>query len=124
MTGALDRLRGTAKRLTDKFGKSVTIVRETSTFNTSTGEETTTTTETTTNATPPADYTTARIQDTLIQQGDTVIQVPAKGLDLGDPAEPQQSDLVKIDDATWNIVQIGKVYSGELVAAFVLHLRR
>lgn len=124
MTGALDRLRTTAKSLIDKFGKQVSLVRESTTYNPATGQTTTTSTSTTVNATPPKDFTAARIDGTLIQQGDTVIQIAAQGLDLGTPDTPQQSDKVTIDSSTWKIVQIGKVYSGEQIALYTLHLRQ
>lgn len=118
MTGALDGLRDTAQRVVNRLGKTVTMGRESTTFDPSTGQTTTTTTETEVVATPPQDFTKARIEGTLIQSGDTVIQIPAADF------TPQADDKVKIDGDWWGIVQLGKVYSGEKIALYVLHLRR
>lgn len=125
MTGRLDKTaRASSKRLIDKLGKALTVVREEQTYDPSTGQTTTTETTVSVNATPPKDYTTARIDGTLIEQGDTVIQIAAKGLDLGTPDAPQDTDKVDIDGNRWGIVQIGRVYSGDQIALYTLHLRK
>lgn len=125
MTGALDtEMRDVAVELIDEFGKAITVIRESQTYDPATGQTVTTSTEVPVNAAPPRDFTLARIDGTLIQQGDTVVQVAAKGLDLGTPDAPQATDKVEIDGTRWGIVQIGKVYSGDLIALYALHLRR
>lgn len=125
MTGALDtEMRALAVELTDELGKAVTLIREETAYDPSSGETTTMTSTASANATPPADFTLSRIDGTLIQQGDTVIDVPAQGLDMGTPDAPQQTDKVRIDGTKWGIVQVGKVYSGEQIALYRLHLRR
>lgn len=125
MTGALDtEMRQVAVDLIDEFGKALTIVREEQSYDPSTGQTITTTVEVSVNASPPRDYSLARIDGTLIQAGDTVVQVAAQGLDLGTPDAPQPTDKVEIDGSRWGIVQIGKVYSGDLIALYTLHLRK
>jgi len=121
MTGALDaEMRDLAVELIDEYGKAITVVRESTSFDPATGETTTTTTDHLVNSAPPEDFAFSRIDGTLIQQGDTVVQVQAKSLTI----TPLDSDKIKIDGDNWNVVQVGKVYSGELVALFVVHLRR
>lgn len=125
MTGALDgRMRSLAQQLAGKYGKQVTLIRTLDSYDPKTGDVTQAQAETITNATPPKDYTISRIDGTLIQQGDTVIQVPAKDLKLGTPAHPTKSDKVNLDGVVWGIVQVGSVYSGEQVAQYTLHLRK
>lgn len=121
-----DRRRQQIKRAIerDSQGRTVTVQRTSESYDPSTGSTTTTTTESTVIGTPPKDFTEARIDGTLIQAGDTVIQIPAAGLDLGTPDEPKSTDDVKLGGLVWGIVQIGEVPSGEKVGAYTLHLRR
>lgn len=106
-------------------GKTVTIERTDSSYDPSTGDTTTTVSNSATVAvTIPNEYQLARIDETLIQAGDTVVQVPAKGLDLGTPDGPKSDDRVLLDGRQWGIVQIGRVWTGEDVGAYTLQLRR
>lgn len=126
MPGELDQdLRDVARDLVDRLGKEVLLQRVFTAPNPGTGGTTNVIEkEVKRTATPPRDFTQARIAGTLIEAGDTVIQVPALGLDMGKPEEPRQGDQVVMDGETWSVVQVGRVYSGHLVVLFTLQLRR
>ena len=117
-----------AAALADWYGKPVTLRRVSETFDPSTGQTTTTTNDVPAQAMPPKDFTTAQLADTLIEAGDTVLDVPALGLDMtstggGGDTAPTTSDKAVFDGTTWTIVQVGEVYGGEDVALFRLQLR-
>lgn len=130
MTGALDAdMQALTSDLAETFGKAVTLVRTVSEYDPSTGGTTSMDYEVDATATQPSDFTTSRIQDTLIQQSDTVVDVPAKGLDMtstgtSGSASPQTSDKIKFDGVTWQLIQVGPVYGGEAVALWRLHARK
>ena len=118
-----------AADLAERFGKDVTIRRTESTFDPATGTTTETHFDIPARAAPPHDFTTDHIQDTLIQQGDTVVDVPAKGLDMtstgaSGSSDPQTADKLILDGATWSLVQVGAVYGGGDVAVWRLHARK
>ena len=118
-----------AADLAERFGKDVTIRRQESEFDPATGTNETVNYDVPARAAPPHDFTTDHIQDTLIQQGDTVVDVPAKGLDMtstgaSGSSDPQPSDQLILDGATWSLVQVGAVYAGGEVAVWRLHARR
>jgi len=104
--------------LAGTFGKTVTVTKVEQSFDPTTGETTTTETDHEVTVTPPKDFTTSPIQDSLISAGDTVIDVPATAL----PFTPDTSDKAKVDGTTYSITQAGRLYGGGEVAAFRLHL--
>lgn len=121
MTGALDaEMRDTAKELADELGKPVTITRETSSFDPSTGDTTTTTTDYNANAAPPEQFNLDKVDGTLVQAGDVILAVPAKGLSIS----PNTSDKAKFDGDTYTIASVRPRYSGEQVALWELQLRK
>lgn len=120
MTGKLDKLGGTVKRLVSEFGKNATLIRPETVYDPNTGQTYTTDTEYSVIVTPPADYTLARIDGTLIEKGDTVVRMAANGLAV----VPSKSDKVKMDGVIWSVFQAGHVYTGEKVGLYVLHLRK
>ena len=118
-----------AADLAERFGKDVTIRRTESEYDPGTGSTVETDYDVPARGGPPHDYTASEIKDTLIQQGDTVVDVPAKGLDMtstgaSGSSDPQPSDKLIMDGATWSLVQVGAVYGGGAVAVWRLHARR
>ena len=113
------RHKNVAAVLARRYGKAVTLRQVSETFNPATGQTTTTTTDFPAQAMPPKDFSTAPLADTLIEAGDTVVDVPALGLGV----VPTTQDKAVFDGTTWTIVQVGKVYGGEDVAVFRLQLR-
>ena len=118
-----------AVQLAEQFGKDVVLRRQVSDFDETTGTNTTTDYDVPARAAPPQDFTTDNIENTLIQQGDMVVDVPAKGLDMtstGAPGsyEPQPSDRLVMDGSTWGIVSVGRAYGGAEVAYFRLQVRK
>jgi hypothetical protein len=118
-----------AADLAERFGKDVTLRRTETEYDPATGSTTTTDYDVPARAAPPQDFTTDYIQDSLIQQGDTVVDVPAEGLDMtstgaSGSSAPQPSDKVVIDGTQWGLVQVGAVYGGGDVAVYRLHARK
>jgi hypothetical protein len=118
-----------AADLAERFGKDVTLRRTESEYDPGTGTTVETDYDVPARAAPPQDFTTDYIQDSLIQQGDTVVDVPAKGLDMtssgaSGSSAPQPSDKVVIDGTEWALVQVGAVYGGGDVAVYRLHARK
>jgi len=122
MTGKLDkRMRATAKRLINDFGKAITIRRTARSYDPSSGTETTTTTDHSTNTAPPESYRLDQIDGTNVHRGDQRLFVAASGLSI-DP-DPQQ-DTVIMDSTTWQVVAVEGLWSGEQVAGWYLQVRR
>lgn len=121
MTGALDKkMRATAERLVDKFGKAITLRRTTSTFDPSTGTTSESTTDHSVNAVIEP-YAERLIDGSLIQVGDMQVTVPAKSLSI----DPDTSkDSVILDSVEWTLVRVEALYSGEQVATWALQVRR
>lgn len=120
MPGALDRLRFTADRLTQRFGKAITITRVESTFDPATGETTETRTDHATVSTPPAEFDVSRIDGTLVKQGDVQLAVPAVDLSI---APGPDTDEISFDGLTYQIVRVSPRYSGEKIAQYILQVR-
>lgn len=121
MTGELDtEMRDLAVELINEFGKTVTLVRTEQHYVESEDEVVGNDTEHEIIVTPPQDFTTSRIDGTLIQSGDTVVDAAVQGA----PVEPRSSDTIRMDGDVWSIVQLGRIASGERYALYRLHLRR
>ena len=121
MTGALDsEILPLAKELADEFGKAVTLVSVSETFDPATGNTTTTETTHLVNAVPPQAFNKSRIDGSLIQAGDTVIGLPAQP--LSDP--PTTEDKLRFDGGTWTVVAVDPIYSGEQVALYNVQVRQ
>ena len=121
MTGALDaEIRPLASNLAREFGKTVTFVQVSSSFDPSTGSNTETTTETSLAAAPPQSFRVENMDNSLIEKGDLVIGLPALDISI----EPTTQDRIKIDGDTWSIIQVAPLFSGELAALYNLQVRR
>lgn len=111
-----------ADNLTNRFGKTVTLRRVTQTTYdplAGTGGADNPASDNTVKVTPPTDFMFKKIDGTLIKEGDQVVSLPA----LNTPFEPDQStDTIVMDGSEWQIRQIGRLWSGELVAMYILHL--
>mgnify|MGYP006445372685 CR=1 FL=1 len=115
--------------LAKQFGKDITLRRTDSTFDPGTGQTTETNFDFLIRAHPPKDFTTDEIADTLIQQGDTVVDVPAASVDMtatgaSGGAAPTTSDKLLMDGFTWTLVDVGRAYGGSDVAIYRLHARK
>ena len=121
MTGALDaQMLPLAAQLADEFGKTVTLVHISESFDPNTG--TTLQTETTemVNAVPPQAFSKGRIDGSLIQEGDTQVGLPAQSV----TTPPTTEDRLKFDDGVWSIVAVDPLYSGEKIALYNLQVRQ
>ena len=128
MTGALDAgFAALATRLTNRYGKPMTLRRvATAVVNPATGKSTATTTNYSVNGSPPAPVRLTRrdfglATEGLIMQGDAEVIIAAAGLTITpDPV----TDRLVIDSVVWKIVAADPLYSGEDVAAWVLVARK
>ena len=114
--------RALADRLTDQFGKTVVLQRQiNSSYDgaTDTGGEPQIPSNHTVKVTPPEGFMFSKIDGTLIGEGDQVVSLPA----LNSPITPNKTtDKIIMDDSTWKIKQVGRLWSGEQVAMYILHL--
>jgi len=116
--------RSLADRLIDKFGKTVVIRRTTRTAYdgaTGTGGDENAPVDYTVKVTPPTEFTLKRIDGTLIEEGDEVVSVAALNLAI---VPDKAIDVVVQDSEIWKMQQVGRLWSGELVATYILHLRK
>jgi len=123
-------LDNTARKLADnlinRFGKTVTLRRVTRTaYNgaTGVGGDNNLPVDYTVKVSPPTDFMFKKIDGTLIKEGDQVVSIAA----LNAPIVPyQETDSVFMDvdgvNEEWKIRQLGRLWSGELVATYILHL--
>lgn len=109
-----------ATQLVDNtFGFDATHRRVTRTYDPATGKNTVSNADTTVKITPPSPYDQRRIDGTLIQLGDQRIMISsASGV------VPQSADLFVIGGATWQVVAIFPIVSGESTAAYEVQLRQ
>ncbi len=114
------RLRATAKRLLDSYGKSMLLRHvDTDAYDTAT-------------ATPVSVVTTyavmgsirepsaIEIDNDLVQAGDRYVTLAAQGLLA---PEPVPGDQLEIDGVRWQVLRVNATYSGEDPALYDLHVR-
>ena len=109
-----------AHNLIAKYGKNVTFTKTTAgTFDPVTGTTIgSTSTDTVVKIAPPAAVDVAEVNGTSIQTGDLKVSVAA--LDY----TPDINQTVTIDGATYDVVSVSPVYSGELVALYDCQVRK
>lgn len=109
-----------ATQLVDNtFGFAVTHRRVTRTYDPATGKNAVSNADTSVTITPPSPYDQRRIDGTLIQLGDQrIIMSSNSGI------TPQSADLFIIGGATWQVVAIFPIVSGEQTAAYEVQLRQ
>jgi len=121
MTGALDsEMIPLAAELADDLGKAVTLVRVSETFDPATGNTTQTETTHLVNAVPPQAFSRTRIDGSLIQEGDTLVALPAQPLSNA----PTTEDKLRFGGETWTVIAVDPIYSGEKVALYNLQVRQ
>lgn len=70
---------------------------------------------------PPSPFSQTAIDGSLVQEGDAMTMVAAR--DIG-AAPVANQDRVEVYGVTWQIVAVRPHYSGDLAAAYELHIRR
>lgn len=108
--------------LIEKYGRLVDFVVPSSTVHNAETGEVTVTPGTTypIKATPPDKYDSRLINGDTVRADDSFILIKGQGL----PFTPTLIMRVEFDSLKWNITHITPIYSGELIAAFQLRLRR
>jgi hypothetical protein len=116
MTGLDARLVPKITKILNKYGKTVSFksipIRA---YNPNTGRTATAgEDESTGKITPPEPWTLAPLPGSMVQQGDmsTYTQYVA-----------EVGHKVVVDEEIWEVVAIGKVYTGDLVGMYLLQLR-
>lgn len=122
MVTALDlTLPATALAVLTEFGKNVTFsVTSGGTNSPSTGAVTGATTTTYTVKAYPYPYEARYVDGDVVQVGDAKLILAASGLAF----TPAPGQSVTIDAAVWRVIAANAIYSGELVAAWELQVRR
>jgi hypothetical protein len=73
---------------------------------------------------PPKQYRLDQIDGSVIQNGDFMIDIPAKDLALPAPNEPsEQTDTIKFNGERFKIMSVTKIYSGASVVLYTLQCR-
>lgn len=120
MTGALDRLRGTAQRLVNTYGKTLTLREFTgNTYDPSTGTNTPSYTDHSVTGVVET-FSERLIDGSSVKVGDLDVLVPDQQLSF----VPSTEDLVTLDGQDWSIVNPRREFSGEQVAFYRLQVRR
>lgn len=119
MPGALDGLAtATAPALINRLGKTATLTRVTKTQNQATGIATETTTTESVIITPPEPFEERRWPSLTVQDVQSVASVAAQEV-----AEPNIGDRLTIDGLVMQVVDKAALYSGNLVALWIMGLR-
>jgi hypothetical protein len=103
----------------DTFGFTATHRRVTRTYDVATGKNTNSNADTSVKITPPAPYEQRRIDGTIIQIGDQRTMISSKA-----GIVPISADLFIIGGATWQVITILPIVSGEQTAAYEIQLRQ
>lgn len=120
MTGQLDGLGSVVRKLIKTFGKTGTITRRAETFSPATGRVTTVETDYACVVTPPEPIEYSRLR-TMTKVGTAVCAVAREGLSI---TPDLTTDVLVLGSSTWQVVAVEPVYSGELVAMFILQLKQ
>lgn len=116
--------RNLADNLTNRFGKTIQLKRTLQNVydpSAGVGGDDQIPNTYTVKVTPPKNFMLKRIDGTLIEEGDEIVSLPA----LNSPVVPdQETDVIIYGGEVWTIKQIGKLYGGELVAMYILHLTK
>lgn len=122
MPTSLDtKIRPKVKEILASYGKDVTVqtlsVRE---YDPTTGDTEESGEEAhVVKASPPWPVDLKYFDETTVEVGDAMIIIAAKDL----PFTPANRQRVTIDSRKWHVVRHVPVYSGEQVAAYMLHIR-
>ena len=112
--------------LVDLYGVPSTYTAKTdSGIDTTTGLPSTTENSQTLTMTPPSAYKIEEVDGSIIQSHDMNTYIAGEAWDLAFPSvQPQIGDEVTINGQEYTVVNPNPVYSGLLVAAYKLQLRR
>lgn len=69
---------------------------------------------------PPDKFSSKFVDDDLVEAGDMMAVVANQGL----PFKPEPGWSIAFDDFDWKIVDLRPLYSGELIAAYEMQLRK
>lgn len=121
MTGALDtELRAAAIDLLAEYGKAVTWVSVTETYSEDTGSTTATRASYSVVASPPEPYSSRLVDGSTILATDFRVTIAARDLTF----EPSIGDELIVDAITFRVLNVTRVYSGNLVATWEAQCRR
>lgn len=111
-----------ATELLDLYGKAVTwSVTIGAAYNPASGAVTVgTTTNHSVKVSPPDPYSSRYIDGDLVRVGDARVYVAAELLTF----TPAEGQTITIDSATWKIVRVNAIYSGESIALWEAQVRR
>ena len=129
MTALDDKLVPTAKNRIEKFGKVVVFkVRSAKSYDTATGVGSKTEADVTVKVTPPTPYINKLSSNDLIREGDMQISFSPTALDevtgVAISFTPENGMIVVLDSATWKVVNVNSIYSGDSIALWTLALRK
>lgn len=128
MTSLDDSLRPLALKLLTKFGKALVLSQSAAgSYNTADGTVTAVVPSTQTVYGAIEEYADnlrflgdkLNVPSSIIE-GDKKVTIAAKGLTFA----PATGQNINIDGVAFNVMGVGSVWSGSLVAAYVLHVRR
>lgn len=115
------KMRDTAKTLITKYGKTMTLVsKATGTYDVATGEAVVTPTLQRTKGVFTNSQDTGYDKGSLSVGATASVMVAAKGL----TKVPDASDSLTIDGASWKVLAVGHVLSGEQVAYYLLDISK
>lgn len=121
MTALDDKLVPKILSLIDKFGKTAVFTElTTNTYDPATGTVSTVEVNHNRKMSPPSDYDLRYVDNDLIKMGDAQTMVAASGI----PFTPVQAMKVAFDSNDWHIVTVSPVYTGNIIGAYKLQLRR
>lgn len=119
MPGQLDPvLRPVASQLVTAFGKAATLTRVTLTQDQATGTSSETSTTESVIVTPPEPYNRHKFPGITAENVESVASVAGQ-----DVAEPAINDRLTFDGTIHQIIDVNRIYSGQLVALYELGLR-
>lgn len=121
MPGQLDTIfRDLAPKLIGDFGSSATWKSTSEAYSAATGKTTVTETDYSIVISPPEPYNNRMIDGEVIQVGDAQCLLQGKGLAF----TPAIADVVLHKTVRWKVVGLNPIYSGELIAAYEVQLRK
>ena len=129
MAGALDtKMRTVAQTLINRFGKSVTckVVTTAGTYSPVDGDAPgEVVTDIALVASPPFSLTKDYVPDDTLNRGEVILYLAALDCEAATPAfVPHQDMIVVMDSENWFTRKVMPLYSGSLVAAYVLELEK
>lgn len=121
MPGKLDTVfRDLAANLIPEFGSTAAWIKTAEAYDASSGKATVTETSNAVVISPPEPYNQSYIDGEVIKLGDAQALLQGKGLAF----TPDIGDVVLHKSVRWRVVGLNPIYSGELIAAYEVQLRK